>query len=159
MIIQKSLIEVYRSYPDSKLFVVMIGLKNVAGLNSSGNLRGMVINANARAVWNFSTNIAKKFAQYEDALVLLNLLLEIAKDGHKAADVLGSADQWEIKAAKLSAMTSAGIFRVLTGVVPLGLTWLSFRWKVICNWQTSRVVASTLISKIGFLHYEALIAR
>jgi hypothetical protein len=95
-------------------------LKNVPEVNSASNLRGMVINSNARTVWRFSTNIGKKFAKYEDALVLLNLLFEIAKDSHKAVDVLDSSDRWETKTAKLSAMTSAGIFRALTGVVPVG---------------------------------------
>jgi hypothetical protein len=87
-------------------------------LNSSENLRGMVISKRARVIFNFSTNIAQKFQKYDSALGIAGILLEWQKDSHRFQMINQSNVSAFEKYRLYTLTTSAGVLRSVTGVVP-----------------------------------------
>ena len=93
-------------------------LRQAPVLNASGNLRGMVVDKNARVVFNFSSNLLEKLDKYQNALVLASVIIELAKESDRVKAIAASNDSWEAKASKYSLIGSMAILRALTGTVP-----------------------------------------
>jgi len=87
-------------------------------LNSSGNLRGMVISKRARVIFNFSSNIAQKFQKYDSALGLASILLEWQKDSHRFEMIHRSNVPASEKYRLYTLTASTAVLRAVTGVVP-----------------------------------------
>lgn len=80
-------------------------------LNKSGNLRGMVINARMRTVYNISSTAG-------DKLALLSMLIEVGKEMSRIRKVYDTDMDGGEKAARILLLGSAGILRAVTSVVP-----------------------------------------
>lgn len=87
-------------------------------MNSSGNLRGMVISKRARQVFNISSNIAEKFEKYDCALAFAGIIIEIGKQTDSVTHVVKSNLSTGEKARQVDLIVSTAILRAVTGVVP-----------------------------------------
>jgi hypothetical protein len=95
-------------------------LRQVPVFNAAGDLRGMVINADARVIYNFSTSALAKLDKFAGALLLVSIAIDLAKQTDEIKAISASNAPWEVKASKLSLIGSMTILRALTGIVPAG---------------------------------------
>ena len=81
-------------------------------LNSVGNLRGMVIDADFKTVWSVSADVG-------DALGLAGIVIEMAKETHRMKNIYSSRNLTvNEKGPLLLFIGSAAILRGVTSVVP-----------------------------------------
>jgi len=80
-------------------------------LNKSGNLRGMVINAKMRYVYNLSGNVGNKLA-------VVSALINIYKELSRAQAVWNSNAPASDKFSHITMLTSAAVLRSVTSIVP-----------------------------------------
>ncbi|HEX3885019.1 MAG TPA: hypothetical protein VHW66_20360 [Stellaceae bacterium] len=95
-------------------------LRQIPTYNVAGDLRGVVINANARVIYNFSTNALNKLDKFGGALLLASVAIDLAKQTGEIKAIAASNAPWEVKASKFSLIGSMTILRALTGIVPAG---------------------------------------
>ena len=80
-------------------------------MNSTGDLRGMVINSQMRAVYTISGKVA-------DRLAVVSALIEIGREMSRIKAVYGSNEDGMEKTSRILLLGSAAILRSVTGVVP-----------------------------------------
>jgi len=93
-------------------------LKAVPATNAAGNLRGMVINAKARVVFNYSTRALEKLSKYDKMLVLAGTIIELGKEADHIKAIATSNATTSEKASRLCLIGSMAILRSLTGLAP-----------------------------------------
>ncbi|SIN90258.1 hypothetical protein [Vannielia litorea] len=86
-------------------------LRGAPVLNKSGNLRGMVINKNARVVYTISSKAADKIA-------VVSAVIEMAKEWDRAKTVYASNADNSEKFSRITLLFSASILRSVTSIVP-----------------------------------------
>jgi hypothetical protein len=91
-------------------------LKEAPILNKSGNLRGIVVNAQARTVYTYTGKAAKVAG---DVVIVITLAQEIYKSRDEAKSIIDSDDDTATKVGKTSAMVSGICIRTLSAI-PLG---------------------------------------
>jgi hypothetical protein len=72
-------------------------LKNAPVKNTSDNLREMVVNANARIVYDFSVKYGSKIEKFNTFATVATALADSADE---ILDIIQSKDTWDIKSAK-----------------------------------------------------------
>ena len=105
-------------------------LKSAPILNSVGDLRGMVISAQWRTVYQVSSKVGSALG---DVTVIAGLAANLAQARSEIKGILNSKNPPEIKTAQLSAQVSAIIFRTLGGVVPAGFGILATSVQGYCR--------------------------
>ena len=86
-------------------------VSSLPAMNSTGNLRGMVLSKSFRTIWNVSTNVGEK-------LQLASIVIEFAKELSRMQQVWKSDTSVNEKGPRLLFMGSAAILRGVTSVVP-----------------------------------------
>ncbi|MEL6530996.1 MAG: hypothetical protein AAGK01_07230 [Pseudomonadota bacterium] len=89
-------------------------LKMEPTLNKSNNLRGMVINKNARTVY----KISNKAGKYLDKLAVLAIVVELTKESERIKQVWNSDLRQSERVGRSIMLGSAAILRSVTSVVP-----------------------------------------
>jgi hypothetical protein len=92
-------------------------LSNAAGLNTAGNLRGMVVSAKWRTVFRNTSHVGEYM---ENLGYLTAIAAGIVESAPKIETILGASDRGTLKGMKLSALASTIAQRALLGVVPAG---------------------------------------
>jgi hypothetical protein len=83
--------------------------------NLSGNFRGIVISKRWATVFHFTENALKPV---ERIALVAALADNLFKARQQTAAILGSADSWDTKAARLSTQVSSVMLRTAGGVIP-----------------------------------------
>jgi len=115
-------------------------------LNAAGNYQGMVISAQWRTVYVYSSSAADTVG---NITVLLSIADEVIKSKSQITSILSSNDDPYVKAAKLSSQVSGVALRVLaklgTGTVS-GINWVlrNTRWVNIGYWLNEKQFMDTL---------------
>jgi hypothetical protein len=96
-------------------------LHNKPLMNTVGDLRGIVINARARSVYEFAIKGQHLAANISTFATIASALLSVYDE---SAEIVASKDDYGIKAAKLSAQVTSVSLQVITGslIVPEVLT-------------------------------------
>lgn len=89
--------------------------------NSSGNLRGMVVNKHMRTIFQFT----KKIDQHSNKLAAAGALIEVAKEMDRIQKVMNSNIADSEKYSRALLLGSAAILRSVTSVVPGAVELLS----------------------------------
>lgn len=97
-----SAIEAYRKYS---------WLQDAPGVNVMGNYRGMVINANWKSVYLYSSSIGEKAG---NIAILLSVASEMMQSRERITSILNSNEDRFTKAARLSSQASGISLRVLS---------------------------------------------
>lgn len=105
-------------------------LKNAPIKNTSDNLRGMVVNANARIVYDFAVKYGSKIERFNTFATVATALIDSAEE---TLDILQSKDSSDIKVAKLGTQATAVAMNVLTGVVTGPAQILLLSMQGYCN--------------------------
>lgn len=109
-------------------------LNNVPITNASGNLRGMVIDANWRTVH----IVSGKFHEGMDALNAIGILQDVATESlnsyHSMVNIFSSREVGLVKAAKISTQVSGICIRVVT---KWGLKTVTSPFHIV-NWISGR---------------------
>jgi hypothetical protein len=105
-------------------------LKNAPVKNTSDNLREMVVNANARIVYDFSVKYGSKIEKFNTFATVATALADSAGE---ILDIIQSKDTWDIKSAKLGTQATAVAMNVLTGVVTAPAHSLLLSMQGYCN--------------------------
>ena len=82
--------------------------------NSAKNMRGMVINAKARMVYDFTIEYGTKLEKFN---TFVTVAVALADSAEETWDILQSKETWDIKTAKLGTQATAVAMNVLTGIV------------------------------------------
>jgi len=93
-------------------------LQGAAVLNRSGDLRGMVINARIRTIYDLSVKTG-------DRLLLLSMLVEIGKETSRIRRVYNSDADASEKVSRILLLSSAAILRSVSSVVPTAVHLLA----------------------------------
>lgn len=83
-------------------------------MNASGDLRGMVINANARSVYDIAIkggNLLNNISNFAAVVIALSSVYD------ESATIVNSTDDPMVKAAKLSTQVSSAAMRAITGIL------------------------------------------
>ena len=129
-------------------------LKDIPITNSAGNLRGMVINAQAKSVYEITGKIGDYAA---NAAILLSWAQECKRSSASFENIFLSKDDSLIKAAKISAQISGIATRVLlglgTGVVQTGLAIVKYtRWINFTYWMNKDKFNKDLADDNSFIN-------
>jgi len=103
-----------KSIAASEAFRKYQWLKKMPKLNKAGDLRGMVINAKARVVYDFTVKYGTKLEKFN---TFVTVAVALADSAEQTYDIVQGKDSWDIKAAKLGTQATAVAMNVLTGVV------------------------------------------
>ena len=115
-------------------------------LNAAGNYQGMVISAQWRTVYVYSSSAADTVG---NIAVLLSIADEAIKSKGQVISILSGNDDPRIKAAKLSSQVAGVALRVLaklgTGTIS-GINWVlrNTRWVNIAYWLDEKKFMATL---------------
>lgn len=109
-----------RIYSGHQAFRQFDMVSGVPALNKSGNLRGMVVNAQARSAFNLAVKFESTAKNLSTGLLLAAWVIEIAKVGPEIWDVWETPGDPLIKIQKTSAQLTMATVRTLTGVIPSG---------------------------------------
>ncbi|MGD0363415.1 MAG: hypothetical protein ABSC93_21235 [Bryobacteraceae bacterium] len=82
--------------------------------NASGNLRGMVVNGNARVVYDFTIKYGSKIERFN---TFVTVAVALADSFEQIGDIVQSKDPGGLKCAKLGTQATAIAMNVLTGIV------------------------------------------
>jgi hypothetical protein len=82
--------------------------------NASKDLRGMVVNRNAKVVYDFTVKYGSKI---EKLSTFATVAVALADSAEQTYDILQSKNSLDVKAAQLSTQATAVAMNVLTGVV------------------------------------------
>jgi hypothetical protein len=82
--------------------------------NASGSLRGMVVNGNAKVVYDFTVKYGTKIERFN---TFATIAVALADSSEQIHDIVQSNDSWDLKSAKLGAQATAIAMNVLTGIV------------------------------------------
>jgi len=94
-------------------------LKAAPGLNKVGNLRGMVLDKKARAIFDLTVETGEKLEKFGKVLTLAGWAIELAKSKNYIKQVLDSPGDGADKSQKICAEVSMATIRALTGPVPI----------------------------------------
>lgn len=94
-------------------------LRQTPTFNTSGDLRGMVINSDARVVFNYSTNLIEKVDKFGNVLLIAGVVINLFNERGKIEAIAASNQPGTAKAAQYCLIGSMAIIQALTGVVPL----------------------------------------
>jgi hypothetical protein len=89
-------------------------LRNAPIQNASDNLRGMVVNAKARMVYDFTVKYGTKIEKFNTFVTIAVALSDSSEQIYK---ILRSRDSWLTKTAQLGTQATAVAMNVLTGIV------------------------------------------
>jgi len=121
-------------------------LKDAPVVNAAGDYRGMVISAEWRTVYVYSSSIEDKAG---NVAILLSIAEELVSSRQQISSIINSSDDRYTKAAKLSAQVSGIASRVLaklaTGTIS-GVNWALrvTRWANIVFWLNQQQFMTTL---------------
>jgi hypothetical protein len=82
--------------------------------NASGNLRGIVVNGNAKVVYDFTVRWGTKI---ETVNTFATIAVALADSAAQTYAIAQSNDTWDLKGAKLGAQATAVAMNILTGIV------------------------------------------
>lgn len=128
-------------------------IKDAPVLNAVGNYRGMVISAQWKTVYVYSSSVADKAG---DIVILLSIANELIKSRQQIAAIVNGNDNGYTKAAKLSSQVSGIALRVLghlaTGTIS-GVNWVMrvTRWVDPSYWMNEKRYMDTLAAADTFV--------
>ena len=105
---------VAKSIAASEAFRKYDWLRKMPIKNSAKNMRGMVINAKARMVYDFTIEYGTKLEKFN---TFVTVAVALADSAEETWDILQSKETWDIKTAKLGTQATAVAMNVLTGIV------------------------------------------
>ena len=123
-------------------------LTNLPGRNSVGNFRGMVIDKDAKMLFDITSKNAELLKLAGDALLLAALALEIAKSVDRAKQILASNDDPAVKGERLSVMTSAVIFRTLGAPIVPGVHLVTRSLVLACGLTNDPKACATTLQGV-----------
>jgi hypothetical protein len=126
-------------------------LKDAPVLNASGNYRGMVISAQWKSVYVYSSSVQDLASKAGDALTLLSIADELIKSRQQITAIVNGSDSQTIKAAKLSSQVSGIALRVLAHIAVgtlAGGNWVLrvTRWGNVTYWMNQKQYMQALDS-------------
>lgn len=92
-------------------------LRSVPMMNSVGDLRGMVVSSDWRAVFTFTTKAGDYIDKAGTAVSVLSIMVSMAESYHDVDRILKSNQPPEMKAAQLSTQVTGIAMKYLTGIV------------------------------------------
>src|ERR1035441_652423 len=122
-------------------------------LNAAGNYRGMVISAQWKTVYVYSSSVADKA---QNIAILLSVADELMKSRQQITAIVNGNDDGYTKAAKLSSQVSGIALRVLghlaTGTIS-GVNWVLryTRWVNVTYWLNQKRYTDTLNAADNFV--------
>lgn len=93
-------------------------LKGLPVMNKAGNLRGMVLDKRARAIFTFTIETGEKLEKLNKVLLLAQWLIEFAKIRHDIIATVNSSADPSAKLQRICVDVSLAIFRPLVSTVP-----------------------------------------
>jgi hypothetical protein len=93
---------------------------NIAATNASGNLRGMVVNAKARAVFRYFSEDSKYMESIKNLGLLAGFAAGIAEASNELERMAHSDEPVALKGARLAKIAGTAAQRALFGAVPAG---------------------------------------
>jgi hypothetical protein len=108
----------FRAIAGSHAFYKYDWIRALPTTNASGNLRGMVISARWRTVFNFSSEVVGKYA--EGIGTLASVATDIAKDGWRFESIWKSQDSPFLKGMQFASLVGTMANHALLGIVPTG---------------------------------------
>lgn len=92
-------------------------LRSVPLMNSAGDLRGMVVSSDWRAVFTFTGKASEYIDTAGTAISILSIMVAMAESYHDVDWILKSNQPPELKAAQLSTQVTGIAMKYLTGIV------------------------------------------
>lgn len=93
-------------------------LKAAPSLNKSGNLRGMVLDKQARVAFSTSVEFGRKLEIASQYLVLASVAIDIAQKHEDITRIINSNESGGEKAQKLITLGSMSIFKAVSSPIP-----------------------------------------
>jgi hypothetical protein len=97
-------------------------VRGVPVVNQAGNFRGMVINAEWKTAFQWTSKAASVLG---DVATLTGFAVNLAHAAPQIESILNSKEGWDTKGPKLCLQVSSLAFRTVAGAVPWGLVALS----------------------------------
>ena len=110
-------LKTFRVIAGSEAFRKYDWIRNVRGLNSAGNFRGMVVSSRWGTAFHFAEESLKVV---EKVAVFAALAANIYKARDEIHGILNSNADWATKSSQLSTQVSSVCLRTVFGVVPAG---------------------------------------
>lgn len=104
-------VQVVRAIAASEAFRKFDWLKDAPAKNTIGDLRGIVVSARWRTIFEITSKAAKFTA-------LAGFALNVAASAHEIETICKSSEPWGVKGSRLSTQVSSIAFRTAFGVVP-----------------------------------------
>jgi hypothetical protein len=121
----------FKAIAGSHAFYKYDWMRALPTANVNGNLRGMVISARWRTVFNFSSEVVGKYA--EGIGTLASVATDIARDGWRFERIWKSQDSPFLKGMQFASLVGTMANHALLGIVPAGASAIYFSLEGDCE--------------------------